>query len=224
MKVVGYARVSKPKKRKDGSLVPDGLSIEHQRTAIARAAEYNGWDLVDVLVDNGKTGANTRRDGLQDALGLVRSKQADMLVVVRHDRLSRDAVDFGTLLKEADKKGWFISVLDQKIDTSTPYGWYMAWQMALSAELERRLIAARTKDALAVLKDNGVELGQRSPISAEVKRKVMRLHRAGHSASAIARRLTADGDPTPSGKPWHHSVVARLIKREQQATTTRSAS
>lgn len=220
MRAVGYARLSKPKRKKDGSVQTDPYSIEHQRQAIARAAEYNGWDLVDVLVDNGKTGANTRRDGLQDALALLGGGGADILVIARYDRLSRDHLDFGTLLRTAEKQGWYVSLLDQKIDTTTAMGWYMASQMALSAELERRLISERTRDALAVAKANGVALGKPSRISPDLQKKVIRLSKRGNSASAIARRLTAEGIPTPTGRPtWHHSVIVDLLKRAERSAS-----
>jgi DNA invertase Pin-like site-specific DNA recombinase len=214
LRAIGYARVSKPRKRKDGSLVRDSLSIAAQRDSIERAADYNGWDLIDIVEDDGKSGANVRRDGFQQVLSRLKAREADMLVVARHDRPSRDLVDFSTLLKRAERQGWYLSVLDQKIDTSTAMGWYMAHQLALSAELERRLISERTRDALAVLKDNGVQLGQPSTIPDTVQRTIMRMHRDGQSRSAIARALTAKGIPTPTGgTTWHHSVVGGVIKR-----------
>ncbi len=94
----------------------------------------------------------------------------------------------------------------------------MASQMALNAELERRLISERTRDALAVVKANATQLGKPSTISPTIQRKVMRLHRRGHSASEIARRLSTDGIPTPTVQDtWHHSVIVDLINRDQSA-------
>lgn len=210
LKAVGYARVSKA----DTKAKAERLSLDAQADAIRRAAEFNDWDLLAIHEDEGKTGANMRRDGLSEVRAMLKRGDADMLVIARHDRLSRDHLDFGGLLREADKQGWYVSVLDQRVDTSTAMGWYMASQMSLSAELERRLISERTRDALAVLKASGKQLGRPSPITDPVKRKVLRLSKRGLSASAIARQLTADGHPTPSGKPWHHSVVVDLLKRE----------
>lgn len=94
----------------------------------------------------------------------------------------------------------------------------MARIMAANAELERDLISERTRDALAVVKSNGVQLGKPSTISKQVQRRILKLHRDGISASEIARRLTKAGIESPSGKPtWHHSTVARLIKRRAAA-------
>ena len=52
MRAIGYARVSKADRRKGKQ--HEAHSIEAQRQAIRRAAEYNGWELLDVKTDNGK--------------------------------------------------------------------------------------------------------------------------------------------------------------------------
>lgn len=211
MGAIGYARVSKPNKGR-----PDSLSIEVQRAAIEAAAQANGWDLIDIKVDEGKSGSHTRREGLSEALSVVGAGQADMLIVAKFDRLSRDARYWLDLLFDSSKQGWAISVLNDRLDSSTATGWLHCAIRAVFAEYERRLIGERTRDALAVLKANGKELGQASPISSAVRRKVTRWHNDGLSASEIARRLSADPKtPTPSGKDWHHSVVTRLLKRER---------
>lgn len=100
-RAVGYARVSKADKRKGKQ--QEAHSIEAQHQAIHRAAEYNGWKLLETYVDNGKSGTNTRRDGLQSALRVLSSGDADILVIAKYDRLSRNTVDFGTLINRSVK-------------------------------------------------------------------------------------------------------------------------
>ncbi len=213
VRAVGYARVSKAEKDKGEE--QERLSIEAQRQAIQRAVEYNGWTLVEVKIDNGKTGTNTRRDGFQEALAMLAGGEADMLIAARYDRLSRSTKDFIDLMETAVRQGWAVSILDQRVDTSTAVGRLMARTLVSHAEFERDLISERTRDALAVLKGQGVQLGRRSPITPQVKAKVKRWHRQGQSASAIARRLTDQGIPTPTGNPhWHHSVIVELLRRE----------
>lgn len=224
MRAVGYVRLSKADRRRRGETEADTVaaqkhSLEAQRTAIERAAEYNGWELVGIFEDNGKTGANIKREQFQAALHLVRTKQAEMLVVAKLDRLSRDTVDFGTLLKESERKRnrWYISILDEKIDTSTAAGWLSATMLAVVAEYERRVIGERTRDALAVIKDNGGQLGRQSSIPDDVQRKITRWHKQGASASAIARRLADEGIETARGGTWHHSVIGAFLKRQEVA-------
>lgn len=214
MKVIGYVRISKADGQAD-----DKHSIDAQVRAIERAATYHGWDLIGVERDNGKSGANTRRDGYQRALARLKAGDADMLVAARLDRLSRSIADFAKLLADAERQRWKVAVLDVDVNTATTNGWLVANVLALLSEWERRMIGERTRAALAGLKAEG-KLGRRSPITPDVQRTIMRLHRNGHSASEIARRLTKQGHSTPSGKPWHHSVVARLIKREEARMKT----
>ena len=42
---VGYIRLSKPQRNKDGTVKADPYGIDAQRRAIEAAAAYNGWDL-----------------------------------------------------------------------------------------------------------------------------------------------------------------------------------
>ena len=51
----------------------------------------------------------------------------------------------GDLLERAQKGGWNIVVLEPEIDLSSPYGEAIANILVTFAQLERRMISARTK-------------------------------------------------------------------------------
>jgi len=116
VKVIGYLRVS----TRD-----QDYGIEVQRTAIAGEAERRGWD-VQWIVDQGETGKNANRPGLNEALALLNGGEADALVVSKLDRLSRSVVDFGNILRRATRprgkkvKPWGLVALDMGIDMTTP--------------------------------------------------------------------------------------------------------
>src|SRR3954470_18534905 len=59
-------------------------------------------------------------------------------------------LDFTGLMATAQKQGWALVALDCAVDTSTPAGEAMANMLATFAQFERRLIAQRTREALAV--------------------------------------------------------------------------
>src|SRR5689334_9644130 len=105
MRAIGYVRLSKPQRNQDGTLKADPYGLDAQREAIQRAAEYNGWDLIGTEVDNGKTGTNTRRDGYQAALSMLKAGDADMLVAARYDRLTRSTKDLIDLMELSVKQG-----------------------------------------------------------------------------------------------------------------------
>jgi DNA invertase Pin-like site-specific DNA recombinase len=90
---------------------------------------------------------------------MLEAGQADALVVAKLDRLSRSVGDFAGLMDLARRQGWALIALDLGVDTTTPAGEMMANVMASFAQFERRVIAQRTKDALAQAKARGVRLG-----------------------------------------------------------------
>lgn len=213
MRMLGYLRVSKADRSKS-----DRLGLDAQRAAIVLAAFAKGWEIVDWYEDDGVSGKSTDRPGLQTALGMLarpRTRNVDGLVAAKLDRLSRSVIDFGTLLDLSRKQKWSLAVLDFDLDTSTATGRMLAGIVVQFAQFEREVIGERTRAALAVAKANGAQLGKPSPLSDEVKCQIRALHSQEKlSASAIARRLSADGIPTARGGHWHHSVIAAFLRRD----------
>ena len=81
-------------------------------------------------------------------------------MVAKLDRLSRSMTDFTRLMERSWKKGWALVALDLGVDTTTPAGEMIANSVANFSQFERRLIGQRTKDALAVKRAQGVQLGR----------------------------------------------------------------
>lgn len=200
--VVGYVRVSTAEQ------ADSGLGLEAQRAAITAECERRGWTLVDVHVDAVTAKSMQKRPGLAAAMAAVESGTAGGLVVAKLDRLSRSLRDFAELMARAQAEGWNLVALDLGIDLSTPSGEFMANVTASAAQWERRIIGQRTRDALAVKRAQGVQLGRPKLVAADVVERIVAEHAAGAGWSAIARGLEADRVPTAQGGArWYPSTV-----------------
>jgi DNA invertase Pin-like site-specific DNA recombinase len=200
-KAIGYVRASTAEQRQSG------LGLQAQRTAIEAACAERGWQLLRIEEDIA-SGAKTDRPGLKRALEAVESGEADCIVVLRLDRLSRSVADFARMLQRFPRG---LVCLDLGIDPSTPAGEMTATVVAAMAQLERRLIGERTKEALAQKRAQGVRLGRPREISQETIDRISEMYEAGLSVAAIARRLNEENVPTPRGGSWHSPGVKRAL-------------
>jgi DNA invertase Pin-like site-specific DNA recombinase len=204
MRVLGYVRVSTEEQ------AISGVSLEVQRQAIVAECERQGWQLVEVVEDAGFSAKDLRRPGIRAALEELAGGRADALVVSKLDRLSRSMLDFTGLLRLAQKQRWSLVALDC-VDTSTPGGEAMAHVLATFAQLERRLISQRTKNAMAEKKAQGARFGRPRKLSGEIRARIRRERDAGGSWSSIAAALNSEGVPTAQGGVrWYPSTVRKV--------------
>src|SRR4051794_5366143 len=146
-KVVAYYRVSTKQQHRSG------LGIEAQRAAIARFAEAEDLLVIAefVEVETGKgADALDRRPQVAAALSAARAAKCSVLVS-KLDRLSRDVAFVSGLM--AQRVPFTVAELGRDADP------FMLHLYAALAEKERRLIAERTKAALAAKKAAGASLG-----------------------------------------------------------------
>lgn len=205
VRVVGYTRVS----RDEQAL--SGLGLEAQRAAILAEVERRGWELVG-LVEEVASGGKADREGLAEAIGLVRDGRADGLIVSKLDRLSRSVAHFATLLERFRRDGHALVVLDLGVDTSTVTGEAMAGVVSVFAQMERRRIGERTREALDAARARGVKLGRPRDLDDKVRRRVKAMRARGMTYRAICERLEAQGVPTARGGRWHPETIRYLAE------------
>src|SRR5271157_2581194 len=129
---VSYLRVSTARQGQSG------LGLEAQRKAVADYLNGGHWHLIQEFVEV-ESGKNNDRAELAKAMALCRLRNAT-LVIAKIDRLSRDA----HFLLGLQKAGVRFVAADMPAANRMTVG-----IMAVVAEEERRMIAARTKAALA---------------------------------------------------------------------------
>ena len=82
-------------------------------------------------------------------------------------------------------------------------------------ELQRRLIAERTREALEGLRRQGVRLGHPRRCPDNVLDRVVEERDAGARLADICERLNRDGVPTPAGgSRWYPSHLSRPLRTQ----------
>lgn len=212
---LAYVRVSTAEQAEEGA------SLAAQAQALTEAAERKGYR-VEVIREEGRSGKSLAgRPALAEALERLRKGEAAALYAQRLDRLSRSVADFAHLLERARSQRWTVAVLDADVDTATPSGEFLVNVLASAAQYERRIIGARTRDALAQRRREGVRLGRPSTLPLAVVRRIVADRQEGASLAAIADRLTAEGVPTAQGGArWYPSTVSKVLAgQDAQALT-----
>lgn len=205
-RVIGYIRVSTDEQA--GS----GAGLEAQRNAITKECQYQGWELLGIIEDAGVSGKTLKRPGLRQALDMLTSGEANVLMAAKLDRLSRSTRDVCELGDMAQHYGFDLSLLDARIDTTTPHGRAQLSMMATFAQLERELIAVRTREALAVKKSQGVRLGRSTDTTNDVASRIVAMRNNGMTLRAIADTLNTEGvDTGRGGKAWYASTVKTVL-------------
>ena len=226
--VVGYIRVST-----EGQ-AEGGVSLDAQRSKLVAYCTALDLELVAVEVDAGVSAKTLDRPALQRALAMLRDGAVDALLVVKLDRLTRSVRDLGELVETYFAAGrWALLSVADSIDTRSAAGRLVLNVLASVAQWEREATAERTRDALAHLRDSGVQLGGAAlgweraagvdahgrrvvvavPTEAETVARIMELRAAGRSLREIADAMDAEGRRPKTGARWHPTTINRVIAR-----------
>ncbi len=117
----------------------------------------------------------------------------------------------------------------QELNTTTPHGRSFVTQLAAFSELEREMIADRTRDAHAACRQKGRRMGQvpygyrvgadgktleEVPQQMRVVLRILREREASRSYYAIAHDLNAEGFTTGRGGKWYPQSVKSILTRK----------
>lgn len=206
---LAYVRVS------SAVQVEEGASLDAQEATLREEAARRGWD-VEIVREEGKSAKSIQsREKLAEALNRLDRGEAQFLLSVRLDRVSRSVADFASLIDRARRKHWGIVLLSPNLDLSDPSGEFVANVLASAAQYERRLISVRTREGMAQRKAEGVSFGRE--VAADflsTYRRVLSMSTEGQSLNAIARTLNEEGVPTARGGKWYASTVRAIVTSE----------
>lgn len=140
-KTVGYIRTSKNSQN---------LGVEVQKEALNK---YH----IDTFFIEQISGRKENRKELIRMLEILDT--GDTLIIYKIDRLGRSTKQLVNIMSELEDKGINLISIKENIDTSTSMGKVIFTILSAIAELEADYISERTREALSILKEQGIKLG-----------------------------------------------------------------
>jgi site-specific DNA recombinase len=207
MRVVGYIRVSTEDQAREG------VSLSAQQAKLEAYCVVKDWTLIEVVRDEGLSGKSLKRSGLQRLLAMVHARQVDVVAIAKLDRLSRDVRDVYNLVELFDEADVALVSLQESLDATTATGRAMIGMLAVMNQLERELIAERTRDAMAHLKAQGERYCHAVFEDADTLALMQQYRQAGMSYQGIADALNTAGVPSTLGGRWLANAVRRILLR-----------
>lgn len=225
-KAVGYIRVSTDMQ------ASDGLSLDAQTAAIEQYCASQGLQLVRICKDV-ISGAKAERPGLQVALGSLQ-QGADVLVVLKFDRLSRSIRHFCELYEQYFKSGEKeLVAIRESIRLDSALGRALISILLVFAQMEREATAERTREAVRHIKQCGYHHGKapygfkavpssenprfkvlvEDPEEQAILARIKSWIEDGIKVPEIAARLNQEALKPPQATKWRTSFVYLLVER-----------
>ena len=227
MRLVAYLRVSTDRQAERG------LGLDVQEQAVRAWAKAHGHRLVALCRDEGVSGSNgvEEREGLPEALSMLRGHEAEALIVARLDRLARALTVQEAILGKVWEYGAEVVTADTGLvlrdDPDDPMRTAMRQMAGVFAQLDRSLITKRLRDGRRLKAERGgfaygaPPLGMRAvggelvadaDETATVER-IRQLHSDGRSLREITAVLNTEGHATKRGGRWHPETLRRIVAR-----------
>ena len=225
MRAVIYTRVSMEDQL-------DGYSLDAQLRACRDYCQSKGWPVVAEFVEEGKSAHSenvSKRPKFQEAVNLILSHGADVLIVHKLDRFSRKLrITLETLDKFAKVGGGFVSITEQ-MDFTTPWGKFGLAMLGAMAEFYSDNLSTEVRKGKRERELQGLSNGRlpfgtmkerpddpQSPPTADPTTYpglLMAFQAAarGQSDREVARLLNENGYLTLERKPFTRSSVATFL-------------
>ena len=180
--IVAYLRVSTGKQL-----------LENQKNEISAFAQNRNM-VIDQWVTEIARGCKQRNDRKLGTL-LRRMKKGDSLIVTELSRLSRTLIDIMTIMGTLLQKGVVLySTKERYSFDNSLNSKVLCFAFGLVAEIERNLISMRTREALALRREQGVKLGRKKgsytkqKILLDNRNEIIRTINSGQSIASICRK------------------------------------
>lgn len=208
-----YLRLSK-----DDERAGESLSIENQRCILTKFVHEHGWNLVSEWVDDGWSGTDFDRPGVQGLLADAQSGKINIIVVKDLSRFGRNYIEVGRYIDYIfpSYNIRFIALNDH-IDTASKdttamdmmpiVNLFNEWHAASTSKKIKAVIEANAKAGkyratcapFGYIKgDDPNHLPVIDPDAAPIVRRIFEMRASGISPHHIADKLNDEGVPIPS--------------------------
>ena len=147
-----------------------------------------------IYVDEGLSGTNRARPGLDQALAAVR--EGDTLVVPKLDRLARSVPDARHIADQLEAKGVKLALGRNLYDPTDPMGKMFFNILATFAEFEADLIRMRTREGMAIARAKGKLRGKQPKLSEKQQKELCRMHATGDYSIGDLAKVFVVSRPT----------------------------
>lgn len=157
-RVIGYSRVST-----DAQFI-NGHSINIQKEKMENYCKFKNLELLNIF-EEAKSGKNmNNRPMLQEIIRRLKlpddnKLSIDGIIVAKLDRLGRDAKEIILLTDDIIKMKKNLYCVDMDLDFNSMTGQFLRTIFSAFAQLEREMIANRTKEAMAYKRARNERIG-----------------------------------------------------------------
>ena len=224
---VAYMRVST-----NGQTGEDAFGLDAQREQIVEYCKENDITIVDWFIDEGVSGADIRKPGLDAIIaGAATNPPVEMVVTAKTDRISRKVEYYYAYKIKLQTVGINIVSVAEDFGRENMFTPLLEALTAAMAEVERGMITARTSGGRKVKASRGGYSGGRTPYGykvdknirgmvidedqAKVVRLIFEMKGNGYTFQRIVDELNRLGYTNKSGGKWAISSVQVILGNEQ---------
>lgn len=219
-RVALYIRVSTDEQAKSG------YSLADQKRELSQHAKRQGWQVVEVLQDDGYSGASRNRPGLSRVIELADAGEIDAAVATKRDRWFRSRLYRLMMDEDLAEMGVRLIALN---DTGNRIGDgvqddFAEWEREI---ITGRMLSGRMQRARSgkVIPGNAPPYGycysadrttyETEPQTMANVQRVFALVADGQSLRSVKRRFEAEGVLSPSGREqWSPYMVRRVVLQD----------
>ena len=162
---------------------------ENQLRELRVVAERMSYEIVSEFIDNGISGAKSRKDrpALDEMMKLATQRKFEMVMCWSIDRLGRSLQHLVEILNDLQAMKIDLFFMQQGMDTTTPSGRMIFSVFGAIGEFERNLIRERVIAGQQRAKASGIHIGRPTKMNDGMRSAIQAMHQNGMSIRQIAK-------------------------------------